>query len=184
MKTSESSICLYIYVYLAKKDVVKHKKMYRNIKFSSIQKCGHAKICSCNLIYLHCLCYKSSFHHLFNRDFIEQTFTNQKVYKGTLFFILQLILLAFHAGSVHVRRFYVLQNKNTSMPHNFCCSIGPSKIVFGGFRFRGWGWLNNLYNTFINITQRLWQTSERISIITFLRLFIIHIHVVGQKTNK
>lgn len=85
MKTSESSICLYIQVYLAKKDIVKHKKMYINIKFSSIQKCGHAKISSCFLIYLHCLCYKSSFHHLFKRDFIEQTFTNQKVYKGTLF---------------------------------------------------------------------------------------------------
>lgn len=26
MKTSESSICLYIHVYLAKKDIVKHKK--------------------------------------------------------------------------------------------------------------------------------------------------------------
>lgn len=85
MKTSESSICLYIHAYLAKRDIVKHKKkIYINIKFSSIQKCGHAKISSCNLIYLHCLCYKSSFHHLFNRVFIEQTFTNQRV----LFFIL------------------------------------------------------------------------------------------------
>lgn len=26
MKTSESSICLYIHVYLAKRDIVKHKK--------------------------------------------------------------------------------------------------------------------------------------------------------------
>lgn len=99
--------------------------------------------------------------HLQIRKYIREHFFNIVVD------IILIYILAFHAGSVHVWRFYVLQFKNTSMPHNFCCSIGPLKMVFEGFRFRGWGWLNNLYNTFINITQRLWQTSERISIITF-----------------
>lgn len=36
MKIFEFSICFYIYVYLVKKDIVKYKKMYRNIKFFSI----------------------------------------------------------------------------------------------------------------------------------------------------
>lgn len=84
MKTSESSICLYIYVYLAKKDIVKHKKNVHKYQIFQHTEMWARK----DLIYLHCLCYKSSFHHLFNRDFIEQTFTNQKVYKGTLSFIL------------------------------------------------------------------------------------------------
>lgn len=31
MKTSESSICLYIHAYSAKRDIVKHKKKYTEI---------------------------------------------------------------------------------------------------------------------------------------------------------
>lgn len=106
MNTSELAFAL---IYLVKKYIVKQKEC-TSIKFSNIRKCGHAKISSCwnarftcNLIYLHCLCYKSLFYHIFNKDFIAQKFTSQNVRKTFFDIVVDILLIyIFHAGYVQL----------------------------------------------------------------------------------